>query len=535
LKNAYQIFLLAIIVLFYGCANIVSPTGGPKDTKPPVILEMHPENYKVNNSSKTIDILFDEYIVIKDFSNNFYISPLTSKELDYKIKGKAIKIILQDTLRNDITYNINFGNGLVDLNEGNLFPDTFKYVFSTNSNIDTFFIKGKLFNAFDLNPITGGVILLKSTNDSTLTYIAHANKNGNFSIYNIKEGTYSLTAIKEVNNNLIVDNDGELFGFFDSIVNIPTNTELFNLYLYESNIKNIGVLFNKEQTKNRSLLKTNKICDSIYIEIGAGISKIVNNKCFNCDSLNYWYIKENDTAEANVFVYLNGLLNDTIYLDKNSAKDSLYISFNFDSLKPYYNNEFIEILFNNIVQKKELPDQWIKIIQDSIAIEKKNTEYQFVDNNDEYLKSIKVFFDINEKGKYKILIDSASFIDIANNSNNYSFNRFRPGNRKELGKIIININDSLYNSEHAIIQLFNSKANLIKEVIYIKGDKKLIPFDKLIPDTYFIKVIFDDNKNKRWDIGNYKQKIQPEKIYIYSEKINLKPNWDFEEELILNH
>ena len=53
------------------------------------------------------------------------------------------------------------------------------------------------------------------------------------------------------------------------------------------------------------------------------------------------------------------------------------------------------------------------------------------------------------------------------------------------------------------------------------------------PGKYFIRIIYDQNKNNRYDSGNYLKKIYPEKVIYYPDEIDVRAGWDLVQEFIL--
>src|SRR5690606_2683078 len=119
LSNFLLINILAMSLFFIRCANMQTPTGGPKDSIPPKLLKELPGNLTRNFKEKTIELEFDEYIKLNNYQKEFSISPDLDKQPDYKVKKKNLIITLPDSLEENTTYTINFGKGLVDFNEGN--------------------------------------------------------------------------------------------------------------------------------------------------------------------------------------------------------------------------------------------------------------------------------------------------------------------------------------------------------------------------------------------------------------------------------
>ncbi|MBQ2417634.1 MAG: Ig-like domain-containing protein, partial [Alistipes sp.] len=86
MKNSSLILKAAVTLLFLGafltrCATIMSPDGGPKDTLPPVIVNITPGNFKTNFSDKDkkIYIEFNEFVQIKDQNKEMFTSPAMKK------------------------------------------------------------------------------------------------------------------------------------------------------------------------------------------------------------------------------------------------------------------------------------------------------------------------------------------------------------------------------------------------------------------------------------------------------------------------
>ena len=131
----YGLFFI-ISFLLIACAQVVAPTGGEKDILAPEVLKMQPENEQTNFTAKEIVIFFNEYVKLSRLKDELIISPPLKYDLGTKIKGRSLILNIKDTLKENTTYVLNFGNSIVDIRENNPIPD-FKYVFSTGNEIDT--------------------------------------------------------------------------------------------------------------------------------------------------------------------------------------------------------------------------------------------------------------------------------------------------------------------------------------------------------------------------------------------------------------
>ncbi|UPT67826.1 MAG: Ig-like domain-containing protein [Sphingobacteriales bacterium JAD_PAG50586_3] len=214
---------LCVLLTAAGCAIRVAPTGGTKDTQPPVMLNVSPDTFSTNFNSETIEFEFDEFYQLNDLTNRLVISPPMEKPPVPKIKGKRLILELQEPLKPNTTYNFNFGTAIADVNESNAMQD-FRYVFSTGSFIDSLSINGAVYNAFTGAPEKDVTILLyKGTADSLPykekpAYFTKTNDGGNFLLNYMAPGKYKIFALKETNNNYLLDAEDEQIAFIDSLV-----------------------------------------------------------------------------------------------------------------------------------------------------------------------------------------------------------------------------------------------------------------------------------------------------------------------------
>ena len=128
-----RLLLCLLISLFIAsCANQVTPTGGKKDTTPPVVLDYEPDSATVFFDAQQITLVFDEYVQLNDVFNQVIVSPPLDATPEIKLKGKTVTINLNSELKQATTYTINFGQAIKDITEGNAL-ENFTYVFSTGA------------------------------------------------------------------------------------------------------------------------------------------------------------------------------------------------------------------------------------------------------------------------------------------------------------------------------------------------------------------------------------------------------------------
>lgn len=223
----YLTFLLVLAGL-YACASQGQPDGGPYDETPPKFVRANPEPGATNNKRKKISIEFDEYIKLEKASEKVIFSPPQQESPELKVNGHRVSVEYMDSLRPNTTYTIDFGDAIVDNNEGNPLGN-FAYTFSTGPTIDTMEVSGTILNAQDLEPIKGiQVGLHQNLNDSAFTTlpfdrISRTDSRGHFVIRGIAPGSYRIYALMDGNQNYIFDSKTETIAYQDSLV-IPSTT-----------------------------------------------------------------------------------------------------------------------------------------------------------------------------------------------------------------------------------------------------------------------------------------------------------------------
>ena len=228
------VLLLFIVALFTKCASTMTPTGGPKDTLPPVIVAMTPDNFSTEfpivNHPK-IYVEFDEYVQIKDQQKEFFTSPAMKKKPTLTRRGRGIVITIKDTLQENTTYALNFGSAIQDNNEGNPLH-SMRYVFSTGKEIDSMYMSGYTADSYKADSVSKTFIWFFPADsvpepeewDSTMfnhkpSVIARAENNGIFIAQNLKPIPYRVYAFEDTNNNMEYEPSVDRIGFIEGTYN----------------------------------------------------------------------------------------------------------------------------------------------------------------------------------------------------------------------------------------------------------------------------------------------------------------------------
>ena len=526
-------FYLVIALTIINCANRGSIGGGPKDITPPKIIKTEPKNYTTNFKGNEIRIYFDEYIKIKNLQKQLIISPPMDTQPEVTPLGNASKYItikIFDTLKPNTTYAFNFGNSIVDNNEENPFT-YYKYVFSTGDYIDSLTVKGSVKDA--LNRITDPFISVhlyevdSSYTDSIIykekpKYITNTlDSTTNFTIENLKAGTYRLIAIKDNNSNNLFEQKSDKIGFYENFITVPDTSANYQLSLFKEELdykasrprlvagEKIAFGYQGDYTKTKIDVLSDVPADFKY--------RIVKEQ--ETDTLNYFYLPKLE-KDSLIFKVQNNKIIDTFTVKlKDNLRDSL-------NLKGEPINTIG--LNQNFKLKANIPIE--KINAKNISIMDKDSVFiDFETKIDTLLNFLEISFEKKDNNQYKMTVLPETIIDFYENTNDtLNFNLKTP-NPDNLGETRINIKNATY---PIIVQLVNDKS----EVKYEKYSTKPEPIDffYISPGDYFIRVIFDENKNGKYDTGDFLKKIQPERVSYGKKAIEIRIGWSPIEEFILN-
>ena len=232
MKHRFPILLtIFIALLLWQCARRGSPTGGPKDTTAPVLLQSVPRSGAMKFHGKKIRLQFDEFVVTKDVRKQLIISPpmKTFPTISPTSASKWLEINIIDTLKPNTTYVLNFGNSIQDYNEGNPLPD-FKYVFSTGDALDSLWYEGDIADAIAPKPDNFVTVMLypynEQYNDSLVyktqpTYVTNTlDSLDSFVLEYLKEGKYKLIALKEKSANYLFNPKDDKIAFMEEPITV---------------------------------------------------------------------------------------------------------------------------------------------------------------------------------------------------------------------------------------------------------------------------------------------------------------------------
>ncbi len=459
-----SIVFIFLLLLQTGCANIIPPGGGPRDTLAPVLVKAVPADSTTRFNANKISLYFDEYVVVDNLQENLIVSPNPKNIPTVESKLHTVSIRLRDTLEPNTTYSLNFGRGIKDVNEGNSQPGGFVYVFSTGPTLDENTLSGKVLLAETGKVDTTLIVVLqRNLDDSAVAkdrprYYTKLDGKGNFKFQFLPKETYNVFALPN-DYAKRYDDSTKLFAFLDSAVHITDSTHApLRLYAYqeskEKEKKPIVSAPSKAQKKeaakeDKRLKLTSNLTDSKQDLLG------------------------------------NLELNFNFKLEHFDSSKILLTDTNYHAVRPP------QMILDSSLQKIILTYPWVE-----------DTHFKLVVQKD-------------------AVVDSAGTMLIKNDTISFATKR-----ESEYGSIRIRF-ANLDLSKNPVFQLV--KDDKIVDSIPLTSTEW---YRKLYqPGDYEMRMLYDRNKNGKWDPGHYfGYKLQPEIVYLFKRKLNIRANWENEYE-----
>ncbi|NCC99150.1 MAG: hypothetical protein EOL95_05520 [Bacteroidia bacterium] len=578
------IAMLTIITaaLLHSCANRGSgPQGGPKDELSPIIVKSSPSNRARLVSSKQISIEFNELISIEAAYKNVVISPAQKNQPTVKAIGKKAVVTLQDSLLENTTYTIDFGNSIVDYNEKNVFKD-FQFSFSTGADFDTLQISGIVLDAHTLKAVPNIFVGIYNADNDTafqttpFMRMSKTKEDGSFVIRNIKEGKYKLYALNDVTQTYFYKQIGTDIAFIDSILQpdvhmhgkidtiwtdslktkfdsliVDAHTEYYPKDLILKSFKENPIKhFFKKCTRNSK--------NSFTLTFGATPAKQPIVKIIDSTEHSNWYIQEKSIRTDSLTYWITDSLlykQDTLNLSLTYLKtDSISnLVEKTDTIKMVVTNKAgkkrnksnavddknLPLLFShNISSNLEVYDTLslnfeepiTEIVKDSIQLFIRHDTlwtkipFELIKDDSLCTKQLKFLYKKSYGDMYKLNVDSASIRSMYGRTVDKFYKTFKIKQLEEYGNLFVKLTDT---PQNGIMELINQKDQWV-QTAFMDGDEYI--FQDIKPGAYYIRLIIDENGNGKWDTGIYKDHKQAEFVYYYPKQIKIRANWDIEEE-----
>lgn len=468
-KTCTHFFLCIIIasaIVFTGnsgCANIIPPTGGPRDSLPPVLIAATPKDSTTRFTGNRIVLNFDEYVELQNAFENVIVSPTPNNVPIISYHFRTVSVRIKDTLEPNTTYSINFGNAIKDVNEGNVYKD-FTYVFSTGTTLDQNTLSGKVVMAQtgDVDS-TLIVVLHRNLDDSAVAkekprYITKLDGKGNFMFHNLAPGTFALYAIPN-DYSKHYDDSTKPFAFADSAVSSTQNSPV-TLYAYQ-------------------LPKA----DTVKTKTSPAPAK--ESKSESKDKLLRF--------QSNLDGGRQGLLDTLTFIFNRPVTK-------YDTAKMTLTSEDYKTLTN------------YRIVADTTG-----THFS-------------VLYNWPPDTRYNLLFDKNAFADSGGvtltKTDTIAFSTKR---NEDYGSLKLRFNKIDY-ARNPVVQIVQNENIVVSgAIIQREWYRKLFE-----PGDYEIRILYDTNKNGKWDPGKFfGTHVQPEIVISLDTKLTIRGNWDNEKDITL--
>ena len=553
--------ILGMTMLSPSCANTTTPpSGGPKDTIPPLITKIYPLEGQTNvpRQKTKLILTFDEYVTVKD-PKSLFLSPPLEKAPKFKLQNKSVVVFFENDLDSNKTYTLDVTNAIADNNEGNMFPG-YTLVFSTGERIDSMVVTGVVQDCNTLNPIKGATVMLYKDHADSAVFLHRPDAAvktddwGFFCIRNIQDTVYRLYAIIDENNNNIYEPETEKIAFIDTLIQpltkvndtlpelqkydmkdtvccLARNTEYELNVFREKPTKQLIV--NKERVGERTAYITFMApyaqIDSIWIK-GVPANRLITQFNLQQDSLEIWV---NDPKPQPDTLYLNvnymktdtlGMLNsfteeiklpkpkklaaktpkkdikkeDTLAVFTVDAKPENIEQYGFvvEFKYPLVSDAFDSLSFKSINPRQQEEQMKYSVEKDSLNLRK-----YIIKPTDKFQPGY----------EYILKMPHRKFRDINGFYNDSLEVKVSLPKDDKLSTMMLNMNN--VGNKYIVDLLDEKKSKTLRSYIIDKDQTLIFPYLKA--GKYSIRITEDVNKNGLVDTGNVLEKRQPEKVLFY--------------------
>lgn len=564
------------------CASTkAAPSGGPKDTIPPVVLSVTPAMNATGFPLEKgeIYILFNEYVQLKDASKNILLSPPQKKPVKTRIKGKGIVVTFPEPLDTNRTYSLGFGQSIADNNEGNPLHG-YSYTFSTGSTIDSMMLSGTVVDATTLFPIENATVALYlNPKDSSVIKelpdaVARTDKWGYFTVRNLKPLPYAVFAFTDANTNNKYDQIVEQIAFSDTAV-VPVSVmradspqlqyydpkdtlacrqrpSSMELQVFQEKPVMQFIKEHKRMTRRGAYITFNASdvqIDSFSIA-GVNDDKLIRQFNITKDSLVFWINEPGKLADTlNLAIkYLKtdsaGVLAPAVEhlkfiapiekkkdKDKEEEKRADLLEFNISADNKKVEQEGIVLTFNEPLVTCRF--NTVSFVMSTPKQVKSNVEFSVerdsVEINRYTIRPKEQFVKGND---YEIKFPEKIFRDINGFTNDSSVIRISLPSSDNASSITVSLAN--VNARYIVELINDTRTTVFSKYIALEDTELLFPY--LDKGKYSIRITEDKNSNGLFDTGDLLAGRQSEKVMLYTlpdgtSVINLNEKTDLMQEI----
>lgn len=538
------ILAMLFAMILFGCANQLPPGGGEVDTIPPEIIETYPKDGTVNYKENYFEFTFSEYVDKRSFREAIFISPAVDGEMEVDWTGKTVTVSFPKGFKPNLTYVVNIGTDVVDLNNRNRMASSFNLTFSTGYEIDRRKISGKVFNKDAEGTLIFSYIMNDDTTNYLLSkpmYISQVGKDGKFQLNGLAAAKYRVFAVKDQIKDFIFQADQDMIGIpFQDLTMAKSDSSFdgLNFFLFKADTTKPRLMEALMTDERHILTKFSEEPDTSSIK--ADNFRIVDSTFSLVSNILYAYKSSNKKEEIVL-----------VPEEKLNIESQLFLmAENFSDLSGNRNDsDKVALTISDradttsikIVKTDPLPNSKIDFINSRI----------FIYFDDAFVKEkINGAIDLSDSSGNKIPI-SISFTDDATlllmpliklkPDNNYilkiDLNFFEDANGNKTDSVyqlkfstltgleFTGLSGKIENGDSTLILVLESVSNPDKKYYHKIKSNPNFSFERIEGGNYKLWAFEDKNQDGIYDFGWFAPFRFSEKFYVYPEELTLKPRW----------
>lgn len=551
-----QSLCFLVVVSLIGCARQTSPTGGPKDTIPPVLIKAIPAHEAINFKAKEIQLLFSEAVILNQPKQQLIVTPTIGDEYEISYRKNIVTLKLEEPLQDSTTYTFSFREAVQDITEKNPVRNL-QIAYSTGNYIDSLSIEGKTFNLLTGEPMKDATVALHIENDTInifehpAVYFTKSDEDGHYQISHLRPANYFIYAIQDKNRNLIVNSRTESYGFLPDYHHLTEDLADVNLGLVRldagplnlTSARPYNTYFNIRTSKNlRAFQLAATDSTELAYTFGEDQANIRIYDTFEPDSLQIHLLAIDSidnvidttlyakflTRQVTPEPFSANLISSSLLAHRAELKAVLQFTkpirdINFDSI--YFQVDSLhrvsitpeDMTWDPLQRKLTIHKYMDRSLYPPVETPSRSRRMSPQHPPEQTTKPLVPINEINFR--------TAAFISIEADSSAQIVQNIKPYQEADLAIINIEIRTD---APAYFVQLVNSKYEVIRQV----QNQSKVRFPDVVPGEYQIRLIIDQNDNGRWDPGNYFERIPPEPVIYYrgpdgSKTIKgVMANWD---------
>lgn len=521
-RKIKNILLFLVPLLLLRCANVVAPTGGPKDTTPPKVKEALPANGNTDFVGKKIELTFDEYVTLTNAKQEVLFSPPIAEKPDVKLSGKTVVVKFKEALNSNTTYTIHFGDAIKDLHEGNVFKD-YIYTFSTGNCLDTLSLEGKVVNADDEKAADGLFVALYDEDSDSLLFqplrrapdfIAKTQKDGSFHFHGLPDKCFLVFALNDVNSNLYYDMPNEKVAFIDTLVS-PTDSVQLTLYAFTEIDTTQRLLENK--------LVEEGLLRFVFRHPADGVDIVTYDPLPDTFMTAQVWSKERDTLCWYFTPHVRDSLRVEVQSDDTLINNKFNFSLKYKDTKSGKGRKPLGLkVSNNLKGNLLMPGEelLLRFVEPIVDVRLSDTLY--FEQTDTLGMEFCLAIADDDTTQVAVKVPDSVFFSLRGRTNTAFDIKYKKASDADLSNIIIKVCPP--ENTPAVVQLLNSRGAVVDERFV--DSTATVEFRQLIPGKYKLQAIIDTDRNGKRSTGNFHKGFLPETVVPYKDEFDLKAGWD---------